>query len=281
METNGADVIAYKDNIKYVIQVKFYNNPVGNKAVQEVVGAIGMYKADKGIVVTNSTFTPSAIELAQANNIELVNGESIEKYKKEILQDVQPIDDEEKYVQKVLDISKGISEDEQLSNDTKMSIEKTFANIGKAFCLEKSQSNKSYNDDDINNFLKMLWEKGEFYDSDGNLLLISDQKDTLEILIRAGIYIMEFFPKVNVILETIVDDNEKMKQIYYEYIDENEDNLFKADRVFALSIMFETDVEEITETINFFYNEKYGISTTDEEDTFDNFDDDNDNLFYE
>ena len=132
METNGADVIAYKDNIKYVIQVKFYNNPVGNKAVQEVVGAIGMYKADKGIVVTNSTFTPSAIELAQANNIELVNGESIEKYKKEILQDVQPIDDEEKYVQKVLDISKGISEDEQLSNDTKMSIEKTFANIGKA-----------------------------------------------------------------------------------------------------------------------------------------------------
>lgn len=281
METNGADVIAYKDNIKYVIQVKFYNNPVGNKAVQEVVGAIGMYKADKGIVVTNSTFTPSAIELAQANNIELVNGESIEKYKKEILQDVQSVDDEEQYVQKVLDISKEISKDEQLSNDTKMSIEKTFANIGKAFCLEKSQSNKSYNDDDINNFLKMLWEKGEFYDSEGNLLLISDQKDTLEILIRAGIYIMEFFPKVNVILENIVDDNEKMKQIYYEYIDENEDNLFKADRVFALSIMFETDVEEITETINFFYNEKYEISTTDEEDTFDNFDDDNDNLFYE
>ena len=281
METNGADVIAYKDNIKYVIQVKFYNNPVGNKAVQEVVGAIGMYKADKGIVVTNSTFTPSAIELAQANNIELVNGESIEKYKKEILQDVQSVDDEEQYVQKVLDISKEISKDEQLSNDTKMSIEKTFANIGKAFCLEKSQSNKSYNDDDINNFLKMLWEKGEFYDSEGNLLLISDQKDTLEILIRAGIYIMEFFPKVNVILENIVDDNEKMKQIYYEYIDENEDNLFKVDRVFALSIMFETDVEEITETINFFYNEKYEISTTDEEDTFDNFDDDNDNLFYE
>lgn len=274
MATNGADVIAYKDNIKYVIQVKFYNNPVGNKAVQEVVGAIGMYKADKGIVVTNSTFTPSAIELAQANNIELVDGASIEKYKKEILQNVQPIDDKEQYVQKVLDISKDISENEQVGNDTGMSIEKTFANIGKAFYIEKNQSNKPYNDDDINNFLEMLWEKGEFYDSEGKELLISDKRDTLDVLVRAGIYIMEFLPKVNVILETIVDDDEKMRKIYYEYIDENENDLYRADRVFALSIMFETDVEEIIETINFFYNEKYGINTTDEEDTFDNFDDD-------
>jgi len=83
--TSGADVIAYKDDIKYVIQVKFYNNPVGNKAVQEVVGAIGMYKADKGIVVTNSTFTSSAVELANANNIELVDGDKIEEYKRIII----------------------------------------------------------------------------------------------------------------------------------------------------------------------------------------------------
>ena len=85
MATNGADVIAYKNNVKYVIQVKFYNNPVGNKAVQEVVGAIGMYKADKGIVVTNSSFTKSAIELAEANNVELIDGDMLEKLRKEIL----------------------------------------------------------------------------------------------------------------------------------------------------------------------------------------------------
>ena len=82
----GADVIAYKDNLKYVIQAKFYNNPVGNKAVQEVVGAIGMYNADKGIVVTNSTFTKSAIELAKANNIELIDSNKIEILKKTILE---------------------------------------------------------------------------------------------------------------------------------------------------------------------------------------------------
>ena len=84
-EINGADVVAYKNDVKYVIQAKYYSNPVGNKAVQEVVAAIGMYKADKGIVITNNTFTPAAIELASANNIELVDGNKIEKLKNEVL----------------------------------------------------------------------------------------------------------------------------------------------------------------------------------------------------
>ena len=88
MEINGADVIAYKDGIKFVIQVKFYNNPVGNKAVQEVVASIGMYKANKGMVVTNSTFTSSAIELAEANDIQLIDGEKIEEYKKIIIDNI-------------------------------------------------------------------------------------------------------------------------------------------------------------------------------------------------
>lgn len=44
-----------------------------------------MYKADKGIVITNNTFTQAAIELAKANNIELVDGGKIEEYKKQIL----------------------------------------------------------------------------------------------------------------------------------------------------------------------------------------------------
>lgn len=81
----GADVVATKNDTKYVIQAKFYSNPVGNKAVQEVVAALAMYKADKGIVITNNRFTQSAIKLAGANNIELVDGKKIEEYKKQIL----------------------------------------------------------------------------------------------------------------------------------------------------------------------------------------------------
>ena len=48
-----------------------------------------MYKADKGIVVTNSTFTNSAIKLAKANNIELVDGKKIEKFKKTIIKKLE------------------------------------------------------------------------------------------------------------------------------------------------------------------------------------------------
>ncbi len=81
----GADVIATKDNYKYVIQAKYYSSHVGNTAVQEIVAAIAMYKANKGIVITNNTFTQSAKELAKANNIELVDGKKIEEYKKQIL----------------------------------------------------------------------------------------------------------------------------------------------------------------------------------------------------
>ena len=44
-----------------------------------------MYNADYGIVVTNNTYTSSAVELAEANNIELVDGNKIEEFKKELI----------------------------------------------------------------------------------------------------------------------------------------------------------------------------------------------------
>lgn len=80
----GADVIIEKDNIKYAIQVKYYNNPVGNKAIQEVVAAKSFYKTDKAMVVTNSTFTPQAITLANVNDVLLVDGNKLDELIKEV-----------------------------------------------------------------------------------------------------------------------------------------------------------------------------------------------------
>ena len=80
----GADVIIERDNIKYAIQVKYYNNPVGNKAIQEVVAAKSYYKTDKAMVVTNSTYTKQAQDLARANDVILVDGEKLEQLKNEI-----------------------------------------------------------------------------------------------------------------------------------------------------------------------------------------------------
>ena len=69
----GGDILANKDDEKLIFQAKNYalNRKITNTAVQEVLGAIAYYGADKGIVVTNSFFTSSAIELAEVNNISL------------------------------------------------------------------------------------------------------------------------------------------------------------------------------------------------------------------
>lgn len=60
----GIDIIAYKNGKKYGIQCKYYSSPVGNKAVQEAFAGAKYYKCDIAVVMTNNTFTKSAIELA-------------------------------------------------------------------------------------------------------------------------------------------------------------------------------------------------------------------------
>lgn len=67
----GADLLLVMDQTKYVVQAKRWKQNVGIEAVQQIIGAIRYYGADKGLVVTNSYFTNNAKRLAQANNIEL------------------------------------------------------------------------------------------------------------------------------------------------------------------------------------------------------------------
>ena len=73
----GADLIATLAEERLAIQTKCYGSPVGNWAVQEVVASIAVYKAKRGMVVTNSTFTPGAVSLAAANCVELVDGQAL------------------------------------------------------------------------------------------------------------------------------------------------------------------------------------------------------------
>lgn len=67
----GVDVIAEKGDVKVAIQTKCYNGTVGNSAIQEIVAGMKYYEADKAMVITNSTFTKSAVELAKKNNVQL------------------------------------------------------------------------------------------------------------------------------------------------------------------------------------------------------------------
>ena len=67
----GVDVLAFRKRKKYAIQCKYYSEPVSNTAVQEVLAGKLYYKCDEAIVMTNSTFTQSAKELAEKTGVEL------------------------------------------------------------------------------------------------------------------------------------------------------------------------------------------------------------------
>lgn len=67
----GVDIIASKGLVKYAVQCKYYSSPVGNKAVQEVYAGAKYYDCSNCIVMTNSTFTKSAKELAAKLGVQL------------------------------------------------------------------------------------------------------------------------------------------------------------------------------------------------------------------
>ena len=67
----GIDILAFKGGRTYGIQCKYYSGPVGNRAVQEAFAGAKFYGCDVAAVLTNSTFTPSARNLAQKTDVVL------------------------------------------------------------------------------------------------------------------------------------------------------------------------------------------------------------------
>lgn len=76
----GADLIISGNGLHKAVQVKRHHANIGNKAVQEVVAAVRQYKCSSGMVVTNSYFTPAAIELAKSNDIELIDRKLLQEW---------------------------------------------------------------------------------------------------------------------------------------------------------------------------------------------------------
>jgi|GEM_PF-5574095 len=73
----GADFIGERNGERWAVQVKLYSKPVGNKAVQEVLGSLHIYQCTRAMVVTNCRFTQSAIELAGAAKVVLVGEDDL------------------------------------------------------------------------------------------------------------------------------------------------------------------------------------------------------------
>ncbi|MVW71728.1 restriction endonuclease [Bordetella sp. 15P40C-2] len=87
----GVDIEAERDGFTIVVQCKHYSAPVGNSAVQEIAAGALHYGANRGVVVSKSSYTASARRLAQTTGVLLVDFDDL-KYI-DILLDDRRIED--------------------------------------------------------------------------------------------------------------------------------------------------------------------------------------------
>lgn len=73
----GLDLLATDERYRVAIQCKRYSAPVGNSAVQEVHAAADFAGSTHAIVVTTSSFTTSAMQLAESLGVILLNEEQL------------------------------------------------------------------------------------------------------------------------------------------------------------------------------------------------------------
>lgn len=73
----GVDILAEKDGLKFAVQCKKWSSPIGNTAIQEVSAGRAFYQCDIAVVLTNSTFTKGAVELAKATGVLLWDGDKL------------------------------------------------------------------------------------------------------------------------------------------------------------------------------------------------------------
>lgn len=73
----GADLVLKSEGKIIVVQAKRYKGKVGLKAVQEIRTAVDHYNAHEAWVVSNADYTKQAIQLANSNNVKLINREDL------------------------------------------------------------------------------------------------------------------------------------------------------------------------------------------------------------
>lgn len=78
----GIDILAEYKGVRYAIQCKFYQKPVGVAAIQQAYSGCVYYQCDYPVVVTNNSFTSQAMKLAMRNEVELWDGDRLEKMKR-------------------------------------------------------------------------------------------------------------------------------------------------------------------------------------------------------
>lgn len=80
----GVDIIARKKDELWGIQVKRYSSPVKIDAVRQAVAALKHYGCDRAMVITNSSFSTSAQDLAKSNDCLLIDRQQLMQWAKDL-----------------------------------------------------------------------------------------------------------------------------------------------------------------------------------------------------
>jgi restriction endonuclease Mrr len=80
----GVDMLLDMEDRKIAVQLKRYTRPVGNKAVQEVLAGRVHYAAQEAWVITTSSFTRGAMELARSTGVRLIDGRELREWLSEL-----------------------------------------------------------------------------------------------------------------------------------------------------------------------------------------------------
>jgi restriction system protein len=71
------------------VQLKRYAvKPIGNDAVGAVFAGMFHYKAKEAWVITTSSFTKKAVQLAKSNGVRLIDGRELEDWLSDLGEDV-------------------------------------------------------------------------------------------------------------------------------------------------------------------------------------------------
>lgn len=73
----GVDLLVDTATGRVAVQAKCYSGSVGNAAVQQAFAGMAHYRCQRCAVITNSTFTRSANDLARSTNCQLIDGSQI------------------------------------------------------------------------------------------------------------------------------------------------------------------------------------------------------------
>jgi restriction system protein len=76
----GVDIVAQKNGARYAVQCKRQRKVVSRRAISDAVAGKHYYDCSEAMVVTNSYFTPGAIELARSTRCILVDRDKLAEW---------------------------------------------------------------------------------------------------------------------------------------------------------------------------------------------------------